>query len=72
MKKYFWNIAVTVDQFCNTVLGGDPDETMSSRMGKKIAKRECTLCKGVCWLLDKVQINHCIRSIEQDEGSNAA
>jgi hypothetical protein len=40
MKKYIWNILVAIDQFINTVLGGDPDETMSSRMGKQLAKHD--------------------------------
>lgn len=72
MKKYLWNIWVSADQFMNTVLGGDPDETISSRMGKKVAQSKCVLCKLVCRLLDRIQINHCIKSIEQDEGGNAA
>lgn len=70
MKRYFWNVAISIDQFFNTILAGDPDETMSSRMGKRLAQRTCALCKAVCWLLDRVQINHCVRSIEPDEGAN--
>lgn len=34
-KRYIWNVLIAIDQFFNTVLGGDPDETMSSRMGKR-------------------------------------
>lgn len=67
--KYFWNILISIDQFFNTILGGDPDETMSSRMGKYVRRGRgwfpCTLCK----LLNIFQKDHCIRSIEDDEGN---
>lgn len=67
MKQYFWNILISLDQTANTVLGGNPDETMSSRMGKHIKKNECALCKVVCFFLTKLDPNHCINSIEEDE-----
>ena len=31
MKRYALNIAIGLDQLANTVLAGDPDETLSSR-----------------------------------------
>jgi hypothetical protein len=34
MKRYLWNLLISLDQFANTVLGGSPDETISSRTGK--------------------------------------
>lgn len=40
IKKYIFNILIGIDQLCNTILGGDPDETMSSRMGKHLAKHD--------------------------------
>lgn len=40
VKKYIWNLLISIDQLCNTILGGDPDETMSSRMGKHLAKND--------------------------------
>jgi len=33
IKKYFWNILVSLDQLANTLLGGDPDMTVSGRVG---------------------------------------
>ena len=32
--RYFWNILISIDQLVNTLFGGDPDETISSRLGK--------------------------------------
>jgi hypothetical protein len=38
MKRYIWNLLISIDQLFNVLLGGDPDETMSSRMGKRVRK----------------------------------
>lgn len=69
LKRYLWNILITLDQLCNTLLGGDPDETMSSRMGKDIKANRCKLCKVVCYFLGLIQSDHCNKSIEPNEGS---
>lgn len=68
MGRYFWNILIAIDQFFNAVLGGYPDETISSRMGKRVAKKDCFLCNFICKLLNKIDPNHCEKSIEWDEG----
>lgn len=65
--KYIWNILISVDQLANTILGGDPDETISSRAGKKQGSQRWA--KILCWFLNKVDSNHCQKSIEEDEGS---
>lgn len=33
-KKYIRNILISIDQMANTLLGGDPDMTISSRLGR--------------------------------------
>lgn len=66
---YFWNVLVAIDQLFNTILGGDPDETLSSRMGKHVREGRCKLCKVICLLLNKIDPNHCEKSIEPEEGS---
>lgn len=70
MKRYIWNLLIAIDQLANTLLGGFPDETISSRMGKQIARKEdkCFLCKYICRFLDIFDKNHCAKSIEKDEG----
>jgi hypothetical protein len=40
LGKALFNVAISLDQLCNTILGGDPDETMSSRMGKHLVKHD--------------------------------
>jgi hypothetical protein len=72
MKKpnYFRGIFISIDQFFNTVFGGWPDETVSSRLGKK-ARRGNRYAKAACWLIGKVffhNTRHCFEAIEEDEG----
>lgn len=67
--KYIWNVLIAIDQLANTILGGDPDETISSRAGKR--QEEQTWAKCLCWLLDKIDKKHCQKSIEIDEGENS-
>ena len=76
-KKYLVNILYSVDQLVNTVLLGDPDETISSRLGK--LKRECggkipwsyPVCRCVDWFLDCIDKNHSIEAIEEEVGEKA-
>jgi hypothetical protein len=37
-------------------------------MGKHVAKRDCKFCAFICRLLNLVDKNHCVESIEKDEG----
>lgn len=67
MRNYLFNILISIDQFGNTLLGGNPDETISSRCGKIIST--CFLCRFFCWIANKIDPNHCQNSIEEDEKS---
>jgi hypothetical protein len=70
LKQYLWNLLLWADQGLNTLLGGDPDETLSSRSGKAQAKGIWWGC-CFCRLLDIFDKDHCKNNIELDEGSNA-
>lgn len=48
LKKYIRNILISIDQFANTVLGGDPDMTISSRLGRNY--KGTWMAKFVDWL----------------------
>lgn len=67
-KKYVLNVLIAVDQFANALAGGDPDETISSRLGKH--HKNSVFGKFVN-LLFFWQKNHIAESIEADEGGNA-
>ena len=74
--KWLLNILISIDQLGNTITGGDPDETISSRLGKMKVKHGGRipwyrpLSKVVDWGLDKIDPNHSIDAIEADEGKN--
>jgi hypothetical protein len=67
VKRYIWNVLISLDQLANTLLMGDPDETLSSRMGKR-ARQGDRFAVCFCRVLDVVDPNHCEKSIEYDEG----
>ena len=67
--KYFWNILISIDQLFNTIFGGDPDETVSSRSGKR--QHEQSWAKYLCKFLNWIDTDHCKKSIEEDEGDNS-
>ena len=67
--QYFWNILIAIDQLGNAVIGGDPDETISSRAGKD-KKKGRKWAIYLCWVLNKIDTDHCKESIEDDEGNN--
>lgn len=70
MKRYLFNVLVGLDQLVNAVTGGDPDMTLSGRMGRAVEEGRCKACGLVCWLLDKIDTDHCARANknEADEG----
>lgn len=69
MLNYFKNILIGFDQLANTILAGDPDETISSRIGKRVRSNQATMAeRWVAYLLDCIDPDHCQDSIEEDEG----
>ena len=68
---WVWNVLIALDQLANTIAGGDPDETLSSRMGKAVRENRCLACRWVCWALGKIDPGHCTTTIEEDEGKDA-
>ena len=72
--RYLLNVLLSIDQLGNSLLCGDPDETISSRIGRIKRKwngriprwRICTRLTD--WALDKIDPGHSIDAIEDDEG----
>ena len=50
-KKYFKNVLIAVDQLANTLLGGNADETLSSRLWRN---QRYWYCRVAIKLLDCV------------------
>lgn len=70
-QRYLLNILIGIDQLANTILAGNPDETISSAVGRKAIQ-------GRKWALIAEQLinpifallgdeNHCRKRIEWDE-----
>lgn len=68
LRRWVLNVLIALDDLLSAILLGDPQETISSRLGKamlKGARWACLLCR----LLDRIQPDHCLHSIERDRGS---
>jgi hypothetical protein len=68
LERYIRNLLISLDQFGNALIGGDPDETISSRAAKNQHKWYWRI---VGWVLEKIDPGHLERSIEHDEGKDA-
>lgn len=67
LKRYCWNWLILIDQAFNVLFGGDPDETISSRIGKR-TKEDCSVCYYICRMLHWLDPDHCTKVIEHDRG----
>lgn len=69
IRTYLYNIGYALvrctDMVCNAILGGDPRETISRRIGRAVEKREnCKLCSWLCTALNRIDPNHCQRAAD--------
>jgi hypothetical protein len=70
--KYLLNLFLAWDQTWNARTGGDPDETISSRLGKKEkAGKLRGPARILARLLNRLDPKHCADAIEPDEGKDA-
>jgi hypothetical protein len=68
VRQYFKNLGAAVSQLVNAVFGGDPDETLSSRVGKRMeANRMPLWARLVAWVTGR---DHLRQAIERDEGKD--
>lgn len=64
-KQYLWNILIGVDHLTNTFFGGDPHETLSSRLWRNRDKRGVDI---LIFIVDGIfGKGHCQNSLEQSE-----
>ncbi len=70
LQRFGLNILVWFDEGLNTLTGGDPGETVSSRAEKARLNGRKWGC-ALCWFLDKIQKNHCKIALEKYAGSDA-
>jgi len=80
--KWLGKLVYSFDQFMNVFLApvlnlltsdkaykfGNPDETLSSVMGKNVEAGHCRGCRLIClYILHPLDHDHCAKSIERDE-----
>jgi len=70
---YVKDIWLVFDKLWNAILLGDRDETFSSRLGKIYyhgapTKMPSWFVHRLVWMLDKVDDNHCKKSIDWNHG----
>ena len=74
IRRYCLNVLISIDQLFNALMGGDPDETISSRFGKWLYLPKTTwkwkISYAVCRVLHVLDKNHREKSIEHDEGKH--
>jgi hypothetical protein len=70
IKLYIFNLLLGLDQFVNTVLLGDPDDSISGRCGRAVASGKpkywvLIFSKVIDWGALKIagQKDHCLDSI---------
>lgn len=72
IHRYLLHVAVAIDQLVNAILAGNPDETISSRVGRgaKAGARWALIAEGIIdWIFEQLgqPPGHCRRKIEWDE-----
>lgn len=65
MRGYIYNFLIGLDQFANSILGGAPDETISSRVGRARTNGHW-MGKFMCWWLDWLDPGHCKDAIQSE------
>jgi hypothetical protein len=72
MRQYRYGLWISQDQLVNAILGGNPDVTVSSKVGYMALQGSATatyMAKVIDWLFYVAvgQSDHCYVSIEKDE-----
>ena len=66
--QYVFNLGLSISQCANTVLGGDPDESLSSRLGRGQSQGLWPVKYALAPMVDLIiGPDHCDQCIERDE-----
>lgn len=61
-----WSIAFMIDETANVDANGRIDETISARAARARYRGKAWGCI-LCWILDRIQRNHCEDALEHDD-----
>ncbi len=62
-RRWFGTVLIALDQLFNAVLGGAPDETISSRLGRHRAR---WWGRAGCAVLDRLDADHCRKAVQAE------
>jgi len=74
--RWIMNVLISLDQLGNSIIWGDPDETISSRLGRVEQKFGGAIpwtrpvAKFTAWWLNRIDKDHCRDAIEGHHGSD--
>ena len=74
VSDYWFHVWIGFDKLCNAALGGDHDETISSRLGKSTIWGHAPVFgslkidKLVAWMLHQIDTDHCKKSVDWKVG----
>ncbi len=71
IKQYLYNLLYALDTDSNAVLGGDPRETISSRLGKVVKEKDSAWAYYACRVLSWFDHAHCMGAINKRVGDMA-
>ena len=60
--KRAWELAEGFDRLANAAIGGESEMTISAHAGRDIDR---TWARALCWLLNKVDPDHCEKSWQE-------
>lgn len=69
LQRYCFNTLIAYDQLGNVMVGGDPDETLSSRAAKN---QHVWVWRQLGYVLEWIDPGHLKNALEPDEGKDAA
>lgn len=67
VRQYIYNILIGIDQLINAILLGDPDESISSRVGRRWPNSFLAVFINALFFWQR---NHVIEAIEKDESKD--
>lgn len=76
LLRYWWavvqnpakalDIAYLIDEAANVALNGQVNTSISARAGRAMYRGRVWGC-ALCWVLDRIQTDHCARAVADEE-----
>lgn len=67
IRNYLVRLLISLDQLLNVILGGWPDETISSRCGRRFGVYWWWTCLG--WVLNQIDPDHIYDAMKNEKAA---